>query len=236
MNIGFGPTMSTRRSSARWVKRRYDARCNPTAVLPVPGTALDDERRLGRSRDEAVLVGLDRGDDVAHARVARAFELLQQEVVERSRNVGERAVERFVADARERSALEAEAASEGDAVRLGGRRGVEGTRGWRLPVDDEHAVVVVDPPAPDVEGVVGRVQVEPPEAKAVLRILVGLEPPDRPCLDRLGRHVCRSGARGAEHRPTHLVEALVRVVDVGLLGSEIRVRHESSPRDPAPRR
>ena len=89
-------------------------------------TALDDERRLGRSRDEAVLVGLDRGDDVAHARVARAFELLQQEVVERSRNVGERAVERFVADARERSALEAEAASEGDAVRLGGRRGVEG--------------------------------------------------------------------------------------------------------------
>jgi len=37
MNVGFGPTTSTRRSCSRWVKRSHDARWSPTAVFPVPG-------------------------------------------------------------------------------------------------------------------------------------------------------------------------------------------------------
>ena len=60
--------------------------------------ALDDEWRLGLARDQAVLIGLNRRDDVAHAVVARAVELFQQEVVDGRRSVGERAVERLVAD------------------------------------------------------------------------------------------------------------------------------------------
>ena len=57
----------------------------------------------GRGRgDQAVLVGLDRCHDVAHAGVARALELLQQEVVDEGCGVCERPVERLVADARER--------------------------------------------------------------------------------------------------------------------------------------
>ena len=54
----------------------------PDGRLARPGTALHDERRLGLARDQVVLVGLDRGDDVAHARVAGAVELLEQEVVD----------------------------------------------------------------------------------------------------------------------------------------------------------
>ena len=70
--------------------------------------ALDHERRLRLTGDQAVLVGLDRGDDVAHTRVAGAFELLEQEVVDRS-GVGQRAVERLVADVDQLAAARAEA-------------------------------------------------------------------------------------------------------------------------------
>ncbi len=50
--------------------------------LPRSRSALDDERRLGLASDQPVLVGLDRRDDVAHAVVARAIELLEEEVVD----------------------------------------------------------------------------------------------------------------------------------------------------------
>ena len=53
--------------------------------------ALDDERGRRVARDEPVLVGLDRRDDVAHVRVAVALELLEQEVVDRGRAFLERA-------------------------------------------------------------------------------------------------------------------------------------------------
>jgi hypothetical protein len=43
----------------------------------VPGPPLDDERRLGVTRDQPVLVGLDRRDDVAHVRLAAALELVE---------------------------------------------------------------------------------------------------------------------------------------------------------------
>src|SRR5439155_20400870 len=80
--------------------------------LARPGPALHAERRLGLTRDQVVLVGLDRGDDVAHASIANAVQLLQQEVVDGSRRVRERAVERLVADPGQHSAARAEAAPQ----------------------------------------------------------------------------------------------------------------------------
>ena len=198
--------------------------------LPGARASLDDERRLGLARDEAVLVGLDRRDDVAHARVACALELLQQEVVEGARRVGEGAVERLVADAGERPAPEAEATAEGDAVRLGRCRGVEGARGRRLPVDDQHAVVVVHPAAADIEGVLHGVDVDAAEAEDLLGRLVRGEPTVHPGLDPSRCDVeavfaDTGGVDRAQERLAHALEALVRVVEVGLLGGDVRVRH-----------
>ena len=45
--------------------------------LARPRPALDDERRFRVACDQVVLVGLDRRDDVAHALVAGAIELLE---------------------------------------------------------------------------------------------------------------------------------------------------------------
>ena len=61
----------------------------PHGRLAGPGPALDDERRHRLARDQVVLVGLDRRDDVAHPRVAGALQLLEQEVVDRGGGVGE---------------------------------------------------------------------------------------------------------------------------------------------------
>ena len=48
--------------------------------LAGPRPALDHERGVGVVRDQPVLVGLDRRDDVAHARVPAPLQLLEQEV------------------------------------------------------------------------------------------------------------------------------------------------------------
>ena len=102
--------------------------------------ALHDERALGLGRDQPVLVGLDRGDDVAHAHVAAAFELLEQEVRD-ARALDRAPVERLVGDVGETPALGAEAASLLDAVRRLRRRRVERPRRGRLPVHDERLVL-----------------------------------------------------------------------------------------------
>jgi hypothetical protein len=82
--------------------------------LAGPGAALDHERRLGRTRDQSVLVRLDRRDDVAHARVARALELLEEDVVDRRGGVGKGAVERLVAEPEQLATTRAEAAAQRD--------------------------------------------------------------------------------------------------------------------------
>ena len=48
--------------------------------LARPRPALDDQRPVRLGRDQPVLVGLDRRDDVAHPPLARPLELLEQEV------------------------------------------------------------------------------------------------------------------------------------------------------------
>ena len=77
----------------------------------MPGPALDDEHALGLARDQAVLVGLDRRDDVAHVLVAAALELLEQDVGDAVDDVAGRAVERLVVEVEQRAALGAEAAA-----------------------------------------------------------------------------------------------------------------------------
>ena len=198
--------------------------------LPRAWSALDDERRLGFARDQTVLIGLNRRDDVAHAVVARAVELLEQEVVDGCSSVDERACERFVADAGERPALDSETTAQRDPVRLRRSGGVEWPCRGRLPVDDNHAVLVVDPAPPDVERILGCVEVEAAEAERPVGIVVAPKPPDRPRLDRLGRDIGRARGRRADEHLAHLVETLVCVIEVALLGGKVRMGHRASSR------
>src|SRR5439155_9267899 len=62
------------------------------------GPALDYEYALQAGRDQAVLIGLDRRDDVAHVLLAASLELLEQEVAERRRLVVDGAAEHLVSD------------------------------------------------------------------------------------------------------------------------------------------
>ena len=127
------------------------------------GAALDHERPLGRAGDQAVLVGLDRRDDVAHVRVAAALELLEQEVAHAGA-VERRAVERLVGDVEQPAALSPEAPAQRHALRILRRRRVERSRGGRLPVDDDLlALVVVHPAAADVERALDGLEVEAAE-------------------------------------------------------------------------
>ena len=183
------------------------------------GAALDDERAFGVGRDQPVLVGLDRRDDVAHARVAAAVELLEQEVGD-ARALDRAAVERLVGDVEELPAFGAEAAPLLDAVRRLGRRRVERPRRRRLPVDDERLVlVVVHPAAADVERPRRAVERESPEDEAALGVLERAHAALGPCLHVQRRPLGGHRLLGARDRRTHLVELVVRVVDVGLLGS-----------------
>src|SRR4051794_41733904 len=104
----------------------------PDRRLAGSRTPLYDERAVGIGGDQAVLVGLDRRDDVAHPRVATAIELLQEEIGN-ARALDGTPVKRLVGDVEELAALRPEAAPLRDAVRILRRRGVERPRRRRLP-------------------------------------------------------------------------------------------------------
>ena len=189
------------------------------------GAALHDECTFRLGRDQPVLVRLDGGDDVAHPHVAAALELLEQEVGD-ARALDRAAVERFVGDVGEVSALGAEAAPLLHAVRRLGRRGVERPRRGRLPVDDERLVlVVVHPAAADVERPRRPVERQSAEDEPALGVLERPHPALRPRLHVEGGPFRGHRVLGARDGRPHPVELLVRVVDVGLLGCELWVRH-----------
>ena len=195
----------------------------------MPGPPWTTSGGSGLAGDEAVLIGLDRGDDVAHPAFARMVELLQEEVLDARDRVLERAVERFVAQVEEPTALRAEAAAERDAVRVVGRRRVERPRSRSLPVDDERLrIVVVHPAPPHVDGGVVAVDVDAAEAETAFRVGQRLQSADAPALDRLRCDLGRRGRRRALDRRPRALERGVGVVDVGLLGRELGVRHGSS--------
>ena len=125
----------------------------------------------------------------------------------------------------------AEAAAKRDAVRLGRRRRVERTRGRRLPVDDDARRRRRRPTG-------GRRRAESSAASRSRR------PKQRPFSAssyersrRIAQASIASAATSVAAAPAersmrlaHVVEALVRVVDVGLLGRKVRVRHPASSR------
>ena len=185
--------------------------------------ALHHQRRLGLSRDEPILVCLDRRDDVPHVRLAAALELVEQEVPARDRP---RPVQRLVAQIEQATAVAAKPAAKRDVVGLGGSRDVERPGGGRLPVDDEHvARVVVDPAPANVERPWRRLQVEASEAEASLGILERPESSHGPGLERERGDLAVGRVGRALDKAAHAVETLVGVVDVRLLGWKVGMRH-----------
>ena len=77
----------------------------PDRGLAGARAALDDQHARRLAGDQAVLVGLDRRDDVAHALVAAALELLEQDVGDAVDDVAGRAVERLVVEVEEGAAF-----------------------------------------------------------------------------------------------------------------------------------
>ena len=175
--------------------------------------------------DQAVLVGLDRRDDVAHVAFAGALELLEQEVAD-ARAVERRAVERLVGDVEQLPSLGAKAAAERDALRVLRRRRVERPRRRRLPVDDDLvALVVVHPAAADVQRTLDRLEVEPAEEQAAFGVLEGGEPFHRPRVECRLRDLAVGGIGRTHDDVAHPLETRVRVVDVRLLRLQLWVAH-----------
>ncbi len=200
----------------------------PDRGLAGAGAALDDERRSRIGRDQPVLVGLDRRDDVAHVALPPALELLEQEVADGGA-VDDRAVERLVGDVDEPAAVGAKPAPERHAVRVVRRRRVERPCRRRLPVHDElTALLVVHPAPPDVETAHRLLEIEPAEAEPVLGVLERAEALGRPRVHRRLRDLALDAVARAGDDVAHPLELLVGMVDVGLLGVELGVAHASN--------
>ena len=108
------------------------------------GTALHHhEALIGRTND-AVLLGLNGGDDVAHAAVAGLAQRMHEGTLAlefQARRV--RCVQQLVLQAGDSTVARGNMAAAYDAVRLGRRGLVEGTRGGRAPVHEEGSAVLV---------------------------------------------------------------------------------------------
>jgi hypothetical protein len=231
MNVGFGPRVRPDDEHAAAAELVPVAVEQPRGAMEADGgltrprPALDDQGAVRVGRDQPVLVRLDRGDDVAHAPLACALELLEQEVRDGGA-LEQRPVERLVAEVEDAPAVRAKAAAEGDALRVDGRRRVERPGRRRLPVDHEDLVpVVVDPAPTDVERPRGPVDVEAAEDEAAVGILEGPQPAARPGLERERGDLAVGEPRGSGDRLPHPLELHVGAVDVGLLGGELRMRH-----------
>ena len=207
------------------------------------GTAGDDQHAGQVGADRLVLLGLDRGDDVAHAAGAVAFERGEQRALAHDRGSPTASAASWSNTSSSRptqlAALRGEEVPAAhDAHRLDRGRPVERLGDRRAPVDDERGLVVVgDRDAADVvpvavgggAGVVG-LQVEAAEhQRGVADLEVGqaalgvgdgdvaLEPGlVGPAPAHLG--VALGDPPGG--RP-HLVEPVVGPVDVALLGREL---------------
>ena len=192
------------------------------------GATLDHERRRWVGRDQPVLVGLDRRDDVAHVPLTAPLELFEQEVADGC-SVHDRAVQRLVRDVGQRAARGSEPPAQRDTVRIGRGRGVERPGRWSLPVDDElAALLVVDPAAADVETAQRLLEVETSEAEALLGVLERAQALGRPGVHRRLRDLAVHAVTCACDDSPHTLELLVRVVDVGLLALQLRMAHGSN--------
>jgi hypothetical protein len=209
------------------------------------GAAVDDEDAPRRRPDRLVLLGLNGGDDVAHAAGPVPVERGEQRRLAEHGEVGRLGllpVEDLVVDPDQLPAV----AGLGEEVpaahhrhRVAGGGPVEGLGHGGPPVDDEGGLVLLgDGDPPHVEGPseprrLVRLQVEPPEAEGRGADVEGGEPTPRQLLGRVPLQPGLVGPTGADlgvavRDPAgggaHDVEPLIGVVDVPLLGFQLGVR------------
>ena len=109
------------------------------------------------------------------------------------------------------------------ALRLRDGRRVERPGRGRLPVDDDRRLLLVHPATADVERTEDAVEVEPPEAESALGVLERDQAPGAPGFEHGGFDLADPGFACALDHAAHLLQADVGVVDVRLLGCELRV-------------
>ena len=215
------------------------------------GAALHDEHAGQLGADDLVLLALDRGDDVGQPPGAGLLEGGDQRaaaadlaaVVDHRELAAEqpgRLAEELVLDAEELAAPGGEVAAADEAHRLAAGGPVERLGDRRPPVDDERlAVLVGHGQAADVVAVaaVPAGAVDAAEHEAGVAELERGQPLGDVALDHLPLPAGLLGAALAhlDHRAqpggllARALEAAVRVVDVGLLRSQIGVRRHLSP-------
>ncbi len=116
------------------------------------GAAGDDEGAVVGGAHGGVLLGLDRGDDVAHVAGALAADGGQEGAVADDDRAGQPVdaggVEQLVVEADDRGAAAADRAPPDDAERGGRRRPVERGGGRGAPVDDDRLLLLGAQPEP----------------------------------------------------------------------------------------
>ena len=145
--------------------------------------ALHDEHLVDRRPDHEVLLGLDRGDDLAHRAGALGADLGEHGVGDAAGDVRRVGVVEVLVEVRGELALvEHEAPPQVDAERVGAGGAVERRGDRRPPVDDDRVVgVVLDVAATDVPRLAaGVVRVDAAEEVAGARASGGPPAPPRP--------------------------------------------------------
>ena len=108
------------------------------------GAALDDQEALVGRANDAVLLGLDGGNNVAHATVAGLAEGMHEGSLALEFQSGRAGgVQQLVFEAGDASVTGGDVAATHDAVRLGGGGLVEGACGGCAPVNEQGSAVLV---------------------------------------------------------------------------------------------
>ena len=108
------------------------------------GAALDDQEALVGRANDAVLLGLDGGNDVAHAAVAGLAKGVHECALALEFQPGSAGgVQQLVFEAGDASVAGGDVAATHDAVRLGGGGLVEGACGGCAPVNEQGSAVLV---------------------------------------------------------------------------------------------
>ena len=191
------------------------------------GASLDGEQLVQRGTDDLVLLGLDGGDDVEHLARAGPFELGQERVAATQPSgagVVVTAAEQVVGHGDDRAAVHHDLAAPGEPQGILRAGPVEGDRDGGPPVhDDGIGPDVLDVAASDVPGRT-LVLVDAPEEEGPGAVRQEVDPP------REGRHVIEVGVPGCDQileetlgALTHGRERLQGVLEVGLLGLQLRI-------------
>ena len=126
------------------------------------GAALDDKTAVDRPADHAVLLGLDRGDDVAHRTGAGGTDFGQHRIGDATRAHRVRVIEMIVLVGDDPIVLEREPAPQLQPERVLDGGPVEGRGDIGAPVDhDRLALFAFDVAPPDVKRSTGSVSMRP---------------------------------------------------------------------------